>query len=426
MVRLFVGGIIAFGLFVSAAGIAEAQWTQTSEPSYANVSALLSSGTYLFAGLGDGSMRGGGVYVSTDNGASWYASDDGLKEAAYGSDTMDVVSLGIIGSRILAGTYYGGPYTSDGWGNSWTQSSTGMTDTNGAPLGVPSFVVDGSSLLAGTFSLGVYVSIDSGRTWTADSSGLPGANGIYSTVNALAVSGNNLFAGTNRGLYESTNDGQSWAPAQSPMDNYYIMAFAKIGAELFAAGGGLFRSSDNGMSWTNISSYDFTSLAVDGTELFASELNSGVYLSTDSGMSFTPVNTGLSGSAQNVNALSVSGGYLIAGTQQEGVWRRAISEMVTAVRGPGGMAPRVFSLEQNFPNPFNPTTTINYKLPRNVHVSLEVYDMLGRRVAVLVNEREDAGSYSVTFNGSGLASGVYIYRLEAGSFVSERKLAVVK
>ena len=88
--------------------------------------------------------------------------------------------------------------------------------------------------------------------------------------------------------------------------------------------------------------------------------------------------------------------------------------------------PSNFTLAQNYPNPFNPTTTINYELPANVFVALKVYDMLGREVAVLVNQREDAGNYSVRFDGNRLASGIYFYRLEAGSFVSVKKLVVVK
>ena len=88
--------------------------------------------------------------------------------------------------------------------------------------------------------------------------------------------------------------------------------------------------------------------------------------------------------------------------------------------------PSSFSLEQNYPNPFNPTTTISYELPANSFVSLKVYDILGNEVATLTNEKEDAGSYSVKFDGSKLASGVYFYRLTAGNFVNVKKLVLLK
>lgn len=88
--------------------------------------------------------------------------------------------------------------------------------------------------------------------------------------------------------------------------------------------------------------------------------------------------------------------------------------------------PAECALMQNYPNPFNPSTTIKYELPRSAVVNLSVYDLLGRMVSVLVNERRDAGIHEVTFDGSGLASGVYFYRFSAGDFVQTRKLVLVK
>ena len=88
--------------------------------------------------------------------------------------------------------------------------------------------------------------------------------------------------------------------------------------------------------------------------------------------------------------------------------------------------PVKFGLEQNFPNPFNPSTTIRYELPRASVVRLTVYDMLGREVIVLVNERKNSGSYEVNFDGSGLASGVYVYRLQSEGFVQAKKLLLLK
>jgi len=88
--------------------------------------------------------------------------------------------------------------------------------------------------------------------------------------------------------------------------------------------------------------------------------------------------------------------------------------------------PQHLMLAQNYPNPFNPTTEIAYQISGVSDVKLAVYDILGREVAVLVNENKAPGMYTVQFNGSGLASGVYLYRLTAGSFVETRKMAFVK
>ncbi len=94
--------------------------------------------------------------------------------------------------------------------------------------------------------------------------------------------------------------------------------------------------------------------------------------------------------------------------------------------GEGGKVPSRFVLEQNFPNPFNPVTTIRYGLPQKSGVRLTVYNLLGQEVTTLVNEEQNAGYHEVTFDASGLASGVYIYRLTAGSFAQSRKLLLVR
>lgn len=88
--------------------------------------------------------------------------------------------------------------------------------------------------------------------------------------------------------------------------------------------------------------------------------------------------------------------------------------------------PKEFKLEQNFPNPFNPSTTIEYSLPNSTKITIKVYDLLGRLVKELVNEYKDAGVYKVKFDGTNLASGVYLYKIEAGTFVNVKKMVLVK
>jgi len=88
--------------------------------------------------------------------------------------------------------------------------------------------------------------------------------------------------------------------------------------------------------------------------------------------------------------------------------------------------PKEFKLEQNFPNPFNPTTKIQYQLPQDARVTLKVYDILGSEVATLVNEEQEAGYKEVQFNGNNIASGMYVYRLQAGDFISTKKMLMVK
>ncbi len=100
--------------------------------------------------------------------------------------------------------------------------------------------------------------------------------------------------------------------------------------------------------------------------------------------------------------------------------------LVTAVEDEKGRLPTEYNLAQNFPNPFNPVTTVAYQLPQSGRVSLIVYDLLGAEVATLVNSVQTAGIHSVKWNAINVASGIYFYRLEAGNFTQTRKLVVIK
>ncbi|KAA0254795.1 MAG: T9SS C-terminal target domain-containing protein, partial [Chlorobiota bacterium] len=88
--------------------------------------------------------------------------------------------------------------------------------------------------------------------------------------------------------------------------------------------------------------------------------------------------------------------------------------------------PKEFALEQNFPNPFNPETVIRYALPVEGHVTLEVFNTLGEKVAELVNAEMPAGEHSVVFNAANLVSGNYLYRITSGTFVQVRKLTLIR
>lgn len=154
---------------------------------------------------------------------------------------------------------------------------------------------------------------------------------------------------------------------------------------------------------------------------FAGTSDNGAFASTDRGLSWRSVNNGLTESS--IMSLNVDQqGHLYAGTNK-GLFRSTGN--VTRI-DEKSRVPSSFSLFQNFPNPFNPATVINYQLSANTLVTLKVYDVLGRLVKTLIEERQTAGIHSVTFNASSLSSGVYFYRLVAGSYVEAKKMILIK
>jgi roadblock/LC7 domain-containing protein len=131
--------------------------------------------------------------------------------------------------------------------------------------------------------------------------------------------------------------------------------------------------------------------------------------------------------AQSVAGYCESEGY----RAYLGFWYPLLGSAVAVQQVESPTLPTAFSLKQNYPNPFNPATTIEFAIPRSGLVRLEIYNMLGQLVAVVVNEQLPAGTYRAAWDGCDLwgsqaASGVYLYRLEADNFVMTRKMVLLK
>jgi hypothetical protein len=215
-----------------------------------------------------------------------------------------------------------------------------------------------------------------------------------------------------------------------------------------------FHSTDQGATWNpiiyppgrpiNVADLIAAPNPTGGTNVFVVGAN-GLYVSTNSGATWNSRTAGLPDSI--VMSVGVAGTDIYVGTMNDGVWRRPLNQVLTDVKQPVSSAvPTEFRLEQNYPNPFNPTTKIAYTVPstagRNPYaesgnqevglllsayrIRLTVYDLLGREVAVLVNEAKQPGQYEVSFDGSNLASGTYLCRFTAGDFVQARKLVLLK
>ena len=102
------------------------------------------------------------------------------------------------------------------------------------------------------------------------------------------------------------------------------------------------------------------------------------------------------------------------------------SALVTEFEPAVNLAEQKFDLKQNYPNPFNPTTAISYQLPTASHVDLHIFNIIGQKVASLVSKRQQAGSYKIEWDAGGYSSGVYFYRIQAGSFIAIKKLILMK
>jgi photosystem II stability/assembly factor-like uncharacterized protein len=380
------------------------------------------SGSSIFAG-----SFPSGVFLSTDNGSHWGAVNNGI-------NSIDINALTITGKNIFAGGPTG-VFLSTNNGTSW--ATVGLSNTGEVVSLLSATDAKGDILiLAGTWS-GLFISPDNGKTW--DNTGLEW------DITALTWSPNgqggiNIFAGTRgSGVFLSTDDGVTWSSLHNGIpviENISALIFR--GKNLFAATDYvLYVSADDGASWSptglntsTISSNTWIySLAVDtngtnGLDVFAGTNDHGVLLSKDGGATWAAANAGLTDLC--IYSLAVSDSYLFAGTNVSGVWKRPLSEL-TAIHEPSpGKVPQIFSLYQNYPNPFNPSTNISFNVPSRSFVSLKVFNLLGKEVASIVSEILSTGNYTRQWNAARMPSGVYFYRLQAGSFTETKKLLLLR
>lgn len=344
-------------------------WTAIIPPGTIEVQTLALDPPNMYAGTDHG------VFLSTDAGSSWGPINNGFPDDL-------VLAVAVNSSRhVLAGTDLNGLFRSTNFGVNWSQLTNGLTSLDMAALAF----ISPSTILAGTDGAGMFVSTNNGDSWTQSNTGL----GDFLTRSITVGLSGHVFVGTNTGgLFRSTNVGQSWAAVAGLSTMSVVSLCTSPGGDLYAgtSGEGVFRSINNGATW--------------------SAINSGL-------------------TNPFVYALAVdSARYIYAGTAGGGVFRTAQPVNVNqgAIRG----LPASYALLQNYPNPFNPSTTIRYGLPHSSFVTLTVYSTLGQQVAQLVGEQQQAGYHDAVFRGEGLASGVYFYRLDAGSFTSVKKLLLLK
>ncbi|MFH0988818.1 MAG: T9SS type A sorting domain-containing protein [bacterium] len=304
---------------------------------------LISRATIIFAGTYDGA-----IYKSTDNGASW------SRVYSDWQNKTEVRALSVSDSIIFAGTYGGVFYSPDN-GTSWWPVNSGLTN-----ISVRTLAIKGTSIFAGT-SGGVYISTNGGTNWTQT-----GLTNI--SVHTLAVSGTNIFTGTDDGVFRSTNNGTSWTQVNTGLSSKNVISLAVSGTNLFAGttAGGVFLSTNNGTNWTavntGLTNTTVQTLTVSGTNLIAGT-DGGVFLSTDNGSNWNYFNTGMTANSTKA-LLIIDGLYLFAGTEQYGVWRRPLSDIMS-MAAPTLTSPSDSSTEVNTNTVFSwnaSTEAISYQL----------------------------------------------------------------
>jgi hypothetical protein len=396
--NVFVSSLMLFsGVFQSSDD--GGSWTQANLGGITNhrINSFAKVGSNIFAGTG-----GGGVLRTTDLGKTW---------SPTGVNYLYVNSLGGNDSIVLAGASPGIWRSSDN-GLSW---SIADSDWNG----VCYHILFHDSTFYAAYGFNIHISRDGGLTWHI--LGLP--QGVFETANDIAVIDSSIFVGSGTlGVLRSTNDGRSWIRCGSP-SNIYCMG-VKDSMLFIGTSNGVYKSSDDGGTWASAGlSSDFIFTIVSFRSYLFAGTDQGLFFSRDNGNTWTFEGEGLD---KYVEAILIVDSMIYAGTSGDGVLERKLSEITTGIRGGGDQLPSQFTLHQNYPNPFNPTTVISYRLAVNTFVTLKVYDELGRLVKTLVEDRQTAGIHSATFNASNLSSGVYFYRLNAGSFVNTKKLFVIK
>jgi hypothetical protein len=130
--------------------------------------------------------------------------------------------------------------------------------------------------------------------------------------------------------------------------------------------------------------------------------------------------------APNTNSIPLNANGRSGYTEDTGVWRIEMMPPTGIDEYSSFVTPNVFELHQNYPNPFNPTTTINYSIPVKSNIVLKVYNTLGAELLVLVNGEKEVGTHQINFDATGLPSGIYFYRLQAGDFIEIKKMVLMK
>ncbi|MFA7360925.1 MAG: T9SS type A sorting domain-containing protein [Candidatus Kapaibacterium sp.] len=363
---------------------------------------------------------GGKVLRTTNKGVTWSDVTGNIPATAllYNIFAWDA-NTALTTASPTAGNYI---YKTSNGGANWTQVNfqTGgfgnalwMTDANTAyQVGDP---VGGNWTFLKSTNGG-----DNWSTWATVPTTAAGWN------NSLMILGNNVWMGTNANyLMYSSNLGANWSQQTTTFTNQYAVWFnsATVGLAAYTA---LNVTTNSGTNWSALASPLATSvggITGTGNEWWVAPQSTAIYYSSNNGTVWSTAYTAPDGLYRHITKART--GNTIWAVRSNGKISR-YGTPITGITVVGSEIPSSYAVSQNFPNPFNPTTKINFALPKSGLVTMKVYDILGKEVATLVNEVKNAGSYTVDFNASNLTSGMYFYKVSVNGFSEVKKMMLIK
>lgn len=426
----------------------------------------------------------GGVFVSSNGGTSWVKSLN-LPITQFYAGTVDFTNP----QRTFGGTQDNGtPRTLTGNQSDWTSIYGGdgfyvlVDPTNPNRIyaesqngGLGYSTNGGTSFLGGTNGIGAsdrknwstpiamdwshpltlytgthraYRTKNGMQSWTAISGDLTRGNGgrigTISTIDVATTDSNVAYVGTDDGKVQvTTNGGTTWNDVTGSLPTRWVtrvtvdpdsanVCYVTISGYLeYASQAHIYKTTNYGQAWAaiggNLPNIPLNDVIVDPAarpRLYVAS-DAGVLYSTNNGATWQVLGTGLPTVPVHDLTLHSPTRKLVAFTHGRSAWALDLTS-ITGIASGGAEVPKTMELYQNYPNPFNPSTNIRFSISTQQFVSLRVFDVLGKEVASLVNEKLESGSHIRAFDASNIPSGVYFYRLEVGRSSAVKKLTVLK
>lgn len=376
----------------------------------------------------------GKYYKSSDGGDNWQERSD-----------HPFRFFALSGSQLIA-TASDGMYRSADKGETWSSASAGVP--SGHVNYVSGLTVKGDTIYAGFNRQrarmhlspvweagGVYRSVNNGQSWTNVSNGLPTQGSVRAPVRGIYSCDDHLVVNTVEGLYRSVNDGATWSPFAAGLPStVFSFGFTGLNNRVYClTSNGVYYSQKGQAAWLEInqglpaigdlpSLYSFRLLVSQGNLYMISMAEGGTIYRLDND-TWQPVSSNLPAGVEFYSYSAVNN-ILYAGSIDNGIWKGQL-ESPTGITENETVVSR-FALDQNYPNPFNPVTKIQFSLPESGFTRLKIFNMLGQEVASVVSGNLQAGLHTYSFEAQNLASGVYYYRLESGSFTAIKKMILIK